>query len=356
MASKKGLTVLFRDFDLLASYISTLFVKSGLPEQDAEVVANNYLQNNVIGIDSHGVRLVPNCVLRLREGGINPRPNMEVKAEAASVARLDGDNGLGQLTALRGMDLAIKKADKTGVGFVVCTNTNNAGVMGSYTRIPLQRGMAGLAMATTVPSMFAWGGLKRVISNPPISISFPGRKQHFILDICLGSVAWNKIYMKRDKGQPLPGGWAVDSHGVETTKPESAANGGSVIPIGGHKGYGLSLAIELLTAILGGHLFGKDLKGLFDDPKESEGITITVAALDVTKLIQSEVLFDRLEAYFDFIKSSPRRPDAEEIMIPGEPEDRIQNTRRQGGLPLPPEVVEALKTCGAELRVSFPFE
>ncbi len=341
--------------DKLIEFITVLFVKAGLNEKDSDLLSRNYVDNNLRGIDSHGIRLVLNCITRLKEGGVNPNPKIRTEAETPSTARLDGDNGLGQIVALEGMNIAIKKAEETGIGFVICSNTNNAGAMGSYTRIALDKGMAGLCMATTVPSMFAWGGLKRVISNPPISISFPGEKTHFILDFCLGSVAWNKIYVMRDKGLPIPEGWAVDSKGKMTTDPIKAADGGSVIPIGGHKGYGLSLAIELLTAVVGGHLFGKDLKGLFDNPKEGEGITITLAALDVSKLIDRDILYDRVEKFFKFVKRSPHKAGVTEIVIPGEPEEKVRKMRVKEGIPLPMEVVEALRDCSAELNVEFPF-
>jgi LDH2 family malate/lactate/ureidoglycolate dehydrogenase len=339
----------------LKEFVSELFKKVGLVENDAVILAGNYVDNNLIGIDSHGVRLVPNCIRRLQEGGVNPRPQIRLEAETVSTARLDGDNGLGQLLALVGMKLAMGKAKDTGIGLVVCTNTNNAGAMGSYTRIALEEGMAGLAIATTVPSMFAWGGLKRVISNPPLSVSFPGRKTQFVIDFCLGSVAWNKIHVQRDKGELIPDGWAVDRQGKLTTDPLIATDGGSVIPIGGHKGYGLSLAIELFTAILGGKQFGKDIKGLFEDPSQGEGITITGGALDVAKLIEPALLYDRAEELFQFIKRSPLKAGFAEVIIPGEPEERIKKKRREQGIPLPLEVTQALKECAAALQVPTPF-
>ncbi len=342
-------------YNRLVGFSSALFRRAGLRKQDADVVAESYIDNNLRGIDSHGIRLVPNCIRRLQEGGVNPNPRIEVEADNPSTARLNGDNGLGQIVAIKGMNLAIEKADRNGIGFVICANTNNAGAMSSYSRIALDKGMAGLAMATTVPSMFAWGGIKRVISNPPISIAFPGKKTRFVLDICLGSVAWNKIYIKRDKGLPLLPGWAVDNRGEKTDDPAKAADGGSVIPIGGHKGYGLTLAVELFTAILGGHLFGFDMKGLFDDPHEGEGISMSLAALNVSRLLDSEVLFERVEAFFSMIKDSPLKEGVGEILIPGEPEEKLSLIRRKEGIPIPGEVEAALKRCCADLGEEYPL-
>ncbi len=339
----------------LVNFSSVLFNTAGLGKQDAYTVAACYIDNNLRGIDSHGVRLIPNCIRRLREGGINPHPEIELEAENPSTARLNGDNGLGQIVAIKGMNLAIEKAERNGIGFVVCSNTNNAGAMSSYSKMALGKGLAGLAMATTVPSMFAWGGLKRVISNPPISITFPGRKTHFVLDICLGSVAWNKIYIMRDKGFPILPGWAVDNQGENTEDPKKAADGGSVIPIGGHKGYGLTLAIELFTAILGGNLFGFDMKGLFDDPRKGEGISMSLAALNVSKLLDSNVLFERVETFFSMIKDSPLKRGVSEIMIPGEPEEKKYKVRIKEGIPIPEEVEDTLKGCCAGLGIDYPF-
>jgi LDH2 family malate/lactate/ureidoglycolate dehydrogenase len=338
----------------LVSFAAALFVKVGLKETDARIMADSYVGNNLRGIDTHGARLIPICLERLKKGGINPRPNITVEAEAPSMLRLNGDNGPGQLVGREGMSRCIVKARDSGTGLVVCANTNNAGAMGSYTRMALEEGMAGLAMATTIPSMFAWGGLKRVISNPPLSISFPGRKVPFLMDFCLGSVAWNKIYTQRDKGLPLPEGWAVDAEGKPTRDPLEAAAGGSVLPIGGHKGYGLTLAIELFTAILGGYHFGDMIKGLFDDPREGEGITMTLLAVDVARLLRSDTLYERIEEFFDSIKSSPRQAGVPEILIPGEPEDRVYRGRLREGVPLPEEVRRELQECALQYGVPFP--
>ena len=341
-------------FDQLVKLSADLFEKVGLNRRDADVVARSYIENSLRGIDSHGIRLVPNCVKRLQEGGINPKPQIKVESETPATARLNGDNGLGQIVAMKGMNWAIEKAGKYGIGFVTCSNTNNAGAMGTYSRIALERGMAGLAVATTVPSMFAWGGLKRVISNPPVSITFPGKDTHFVLDISLGSVAWNKIYIKQNKRLPLPTGWAVDSRGESTADPLKAVNGGSVIPIGGHKGYGLTLAVELFTAILGGHLFGPDLKGLFDDPRQGEGISLSLCALDVSALIDSDLLKERVAALFSLIKSSPLKSGFSEILIPGEPEERAYQQAMKEGIPISVEVRDALRKCCAEFEIGFP--
>jgi LDH2 family malate/lactate/ureidoglycolate dehydrogenase len=338
----------------LVSFVVALFAKVGLNETDARIMADSYVDNNLRGIDTHGVRLIPNCLERLKKGGINPRPDITVEAEAPSMLRLNGDNGPGQLVGREGMNRCIARARASGIGLVVCANTNNAGAMGSYTRIALEQGMAGLAMATTIPSMFAWGGLKRIISNPPLSICFPGRKVPFLMDFCLGSVAWNKIYTQRDKGLPIPEGWAVDAEGKPTRDPIKAAAGGSVLPIGGHKGYALSLAIELFTAILGGHHFGDMIKGLFDDPKEGEGITMTLLAVDVEQLIESNILYERIEEFFDSIKSSPRQSGVSEILIPGEPEDRVYRNRLREGIPLPAEVRRELQVCASQYGIPFP--
>jgi LDH2 family malate/lactate/ureidoglycolate dehydrogenase len=337
----------------LHEFIKNLFEKAGLNNHDSGLLVKSYIDNNLRGIDSHGVRLVPNCINRLKAGGINPRPAVKVETETLSTARLNGDNGLGQIVGMIAMDMAIKKAENTGNGFVIAANTNNAGAMSTYTMIALEKGMVGLCMATTIPSMFAWGGLKRVIANPPISIAFPSRKTPFILDICLGSVAYNKIYMMKDKNLPIPEGWAWDRNGHTTTDPAKASQGGSVIPIGGHKGYGLSIVIELLTAIIGGCHFGTDMKGLFENPSEGEGITMTVSALNVSKLLDEEILHDRVETLFEFIKSSPLMNGFAKIMIPGEPEEEMKKERTDNGIPLPAEVIKSLKDCSKQLGVKF---
>ena len=329
----------------LTTFCARLLEGTGGPSADASLTAAMFVENNLVGIDSHGVRLLPICIERLNAGGINPHPSIRVEVDRSSIARIDGDNGLGQVVATAGMSMAMEMAKSTGFGFVVCTNTNNVGALGRYTEMALQ---------DHIPSMFAAGGTKRVVANAPLSISFPGRPGDFLLDICLGQVAWNRIYMQRDKGEDLPAGWAVDKRGKPTTDPIAAADGGSVVPIGNHKGYGLALAIELLTAVLGGHLMTDAIRGLFDDPAEGEGVSVGVAALDVSAMMAPDLLSERVAELFRFVKSSPAAEGVESVMIPGESRERTRANRLRDGFFLPPEVVRPLALLGDREGVPFP--
>jgi len=340
--------------DILRPFLETLFSSTGVPPGDAALVTDAFLESNLTGVDSHGVRLVPAYIRRLAHGGMNPAPTMKIITDLGASVRIDGDNGLGQVAGTYAMKLAMDRAETFGIGFSLVGRTSHIGAASYYTRMPLSRNMAGYATSNNLPSLFFWGGLKRALSNPPFSISFPTRGTPFVLDICLGTVAWNKVYMKLEENKPIPVGWAWDSKGKVTTDPKAASTGGSIIPIGGHKGACLTAAVDLLTGVLSGFEFGAQVGGLFTSETEAEGVSCLMMAFNVIKMLGPEVL-DRAEELMRWYKDSPLAHGFDGIVMPGEPEERVRKKRLKEGIPLSERDVRLLNEVAEGRGVESPL-
>ena len=337
----------------LRPFLESLFESVGVSKQDAATVSDAFLEANLRGVDTHGVRLIPAYIRRLRQGGVNPSPNIRVVSDLGGTLRLDGDNGLGQVVGRYAMSRAIERAGEHGIGMVVAGNTSHIGAASYYTRMPFEKNMAGFATSNNLPSLFVWGGLKRAISNPPFSISFPSRKTPFVLDICLGTVAWNKIYMQLQNRESIPEGWAWDAEGKPTTDPQEAS-AGSIIPIGGHKGSSLTLAVDLFTGVLGGFAFADRVGALLTNDRDPENSSCLMMAINVSRILGPEVL-DRAEELIGWCKDSPLAGGFTEILMPGEPEERVRSRRLQEGIPVSEEDVRALAELGEGSGLDVPF-
>jgi len=340
--------------DDLRPFLEKLFGSTGVSANDAQLLADTFMEANLRGVDSHGIRLVPAYIRRLANGGVNATPRITVLSDLGACVRIDGDNSLGQVAGCFAMNLAMERADRFGMGFALVGATSHIGAGSYYARMTLDRNMAGCVTSNNLPSLFVWGGLKRALSNPPFSISFPTRHTPFVLDICLGTVAWNKIYMKLNDRQPIPPGWAWDSRGNVTTDPKTASDGGSIIPMGGHKGSGLTVAVDLITGVLSGFQFAAQVGGLYTSDVEPEACACLMMALNVTKLLGSEAL-DRAEELFKWLKDSPPAEGFEEIVMPGEPEERMRSQRLETGIPITDYDVQQLRETAEQRGVKSPF-
>jgi LDH2 family malate/lactate/ureidoglycolate dehydrogenase len=343
------------DVDRLREFVETLFLSAGISENDSHVVTDAFIEANLRGVDTHGVRLVPAYIRRVRNGAVNATPRIRHLSDLGATVRLDGDNGFGQVVGVYAMRLAMERAGKYGIGMTVAGNTSHIGAASYYTRIALSHKMAGIATSNNLPSMFVWGGLKRALSNPPLSIAFPSRTTPFVLDICLGTVAWNKIYMRMQKGEPIPSNWAWNANGELTTDPSEASQGGSIVPIGNHKGSSLALAVDLFTGVLGGFAFADQIGALLSNDEDPEHSSHLMIAFDVTRMLGPELL-DRTEQLIAWCKDSPPAQGFDGVLMPGEPEERMREQRLSAGISLASEDIDELRRVAADQAVPWPFE
>jgi LDH2 family malate/lactate/ureidoglycolate dehydrogenase len=335
----------------LREFTKGVFIAAGLPSEDAALEAEVLVWANLRGVDSHGVLRIPWYVELIDRGDMNPRPTIRVERETAATVLIDGDRALGPVVTTVAMRRAIEKARTAGIGWAVIRNTTHQGAMAYYALMAVEAGMAGIAIVCSPPNMAPFGARAAGVHNSPISIAVPaGRHRPLCLDMATSVAAGGKLSLARDKGIPLPPGWALDGAGQPTTDAHQAK---ILLPFGGPKGSGLAMMFETLTSLMVGNpLLGPALGGEAGAGRHRQNSV--VAAIDVGAFTDLAAYRAEVDRLIDGLRALPRADGITEILVPGEPEDRTTAERERGGVPLPAGTVENLRRVAARFRVPVP--
>ena len=336
--------------DRLLSFATAAYVTVGMPPQDAHLAADTLVQADLWGHQSHGVMRLPWYVARLKTGTAKPVATPEQIVDVGAVGVVDGHDGMGQVvTALAARDV-IRRAKAHGIGAVAVRNSNHFGTAMYYTLMAPPEGCIMFLSTNASPAMAPWGGRKKSVGNNPWSWSAPaGRHAPLVLDIANTAVARGKVYLARQRGTSIPADWAVDARGVPTTDPE-AALAGIIQPMAGHKGYAISVVMDMLSGILTGSAFGPGVFGPYQAEKRS-GAGHLLIALNV-EVFQPRAAFEaRMEAMIAGLKGVDRADGCDEIFYPGEIEARNDVANRRDGLMLPADTQADLAKLARELGI-----
>jgi len=333
-------------------FIAAAFIALGVPEEDAATVAGLMVEADLTGYDTHGTFRLRQYVNRLRDGGTNTRANVTIAQEHGATAIVDGDNGLGHLAMRFAAELAIKKAEKHGIGWVGVRNGNHAGPASLYVRMPLIREMIGLygtvGNANHVPP---FGGSELLLGTNPIAVAVPaGDAPPFILDMATTVAAVGKIKTLAQRGESMPEGWMVGRDGKPLTDPARREEG-FLLPIGGAKGYGLAMAIGLLAGTLNGAAFGKDVVDFTNDTVSPTNTGQFIAAISVAAFADVAAFKANIDTVFQSMRESDTLPGHEAVRIPGDRHEAIHMDRAAHGIPLHPNLLKALSEIAVELRI-----
>lgn len=342
--------------DSLRSFITMVFLKLGVSQDDASVMAECYVHANLRGVDTHGVaRFFPTTVKRVQSGVINSRTSIIVKSDRPSVALLDGSNSLGPVVGKRAMDIAIDKAAKTGAAFVSVSNSNNIASCAYYSMMAFPRDQIGITSTNSTALVAPWGGRQAMLGTNPISVAIPGDDAGcVVLDMATSTTIKGRLMIHDKAGTPLQEGWAFDASGRPTTDPKAALQG-LLQPMGGYKGYGLSLVIELLTGILAGGEYAYHMGGSVDtDMTRPSGTSSLFGTISVEAFMDPAVFKSRVGRVIREIRESPKADGFARIYIPGEMESESWIQRTKEGIPLSEDVVRSLTELGKNMGVTFP--
>ncbi|MCI0546762.1 MAG: Ldh family oxidoreductase [Candidatus Rokubacteria bacterium] len=340
------------DATRLEALAHRIFAALGSPAADAALIARLLVRANLRGHESHGVIRITQYADSVRKGEADPRAEIRVLAETPVLARLDGRRGFGQVVAERGMRLAIAKATAMGLSAVTLANTTHVGRLADYGEMAAAEGLVGLLWVNAVHGLNVapWGGASRRLGTNPHAVVIPGAGGAvMVLDFATSVVAEGKLRVKRNRKQPAPLGWFIDAKGEPATDPEIFYGDppGAILPAADHKGYGLALAVEILGGILSGSGAAGPGTGLFQNG------TLMVC-LDVERFLPRAEFDRQVQALIAWVKASPRVPGVPEVLIPGEPEARLEAERRAQGVPLDDETWRQIETVAAELDVAQP--
>ncbi|MCC8194575.1 MAG: Ldh family oxidoreductase [Deltaproteobacteria bacterium] len=336
--------------DKLFAFCSTMLRMAGMPDADASYAAHCLVQTNLWGTDSHGVIRLPSYIKRLQNGAINPKPTVKVLREVGAVARLHGDDGHGYIVAHKAMAKAISLAMVHGLGLATVRNSNHFGAAGLFAREAAEKNMIGIAMSNVYANMVAPGSRHAVIGNNPIAfaVPIPGMRP-FVLDFCLSKVALGKLLVAKDKGEKIPLDWAVDEDGNPTDDPEKGI-AGAMLPMAGHKGYGLALVVEMFTGMFSGGAILDAIKGMVANPDEPGETSHTMIAINPLTIMDEDEWEARTHALHAKLKETPMLA-GHTIVFPGEPEDAAEIQRRRSGIPVPAATIATLNALAEPFGV-----
>jgi L-2-hydroxycarboxylate dehydrogenase (NAD+) len=351
--------------EVLHEFCARVFIHFGLSESDAAQAADVLVAADLRGIDSHGVARMSSYVGQLREGLINPKPQIKVLRSTPSTATVDGDNGLGLVIGPHANQMAIDLAAKAGSGWVAVMNTNHYGIAGYYVLKAVSHDMIGWAMTNTSPIVAPLWGMERMLGTNPIAIAFPAKNEPpIVIDMATCTAAYGKIEMALRKGEKIPEGWAMDNRGYGTTDPADVMDGGALLPLGserdrgGHKGYALAIMVDLLSGVLSGANWGPFAPSFAVAqalPVRSVGTGIGhfFGAMRVDGFIDADAFKSQIDDYVRVFRAAKPAPGSPSPLLPGDPEREAERTRRDTGVPLILPVIEDLRTISKTTGVPF---
>ena len=356
--------------DTVKAFCVKVLEKLGVPSEDARITADVLVQADLRGIDSHGVARLSRYVSGLQHGMMRPRAMPKVVHETPVTATIDGDAGLGQPVSQRAMRLAISKARDSHVGFVAVRNSNHFGIAGYYAMMALAEGMVGFSTTNTEVIVVPTFARNAILGTNPIAIAVPaGAERPFVLDMSTATVTRGKleVYARLEKSMPL--NWATDEAGAAVDDPARVLNniinrlGGGLLPLGGaseesggHKGYGLALAVEIFSAVLSGALYANRVY-----PKDATGKVLPsglghfFGAMRVDAFRSLDEFRRDMDDLIRRLKSVPKATGASRVYIHGEKEFEMSEKYAETGVPLNPKVVEDLRNIAKQLGLRMPF-
>lgn len=336
----------------MESFVCKIFCAAGLAENHAARIAGHLVLANLRGVDSHGVSRLRNYIDWMRNGLVSKPFEPQVERESASSLLLNGNNAFGILLASHGIRLAVQKAKQTGVSIVGIHHSNHCGMLADYTMYAAQNDCIALAITNAPPYMAPWGGRERFFGTNPFSYGIPvGPEVDIIFDMATSIVARGKILLAKKNNQPIPIGWAISKEGKPTTNPDEALEG-MVLPVGGPKGYGLALLVEILSALFTGAAFGPNIPDLFEKASRPQNIGQCFIVMRADLFQDLDAFKNRMVQMIQEIRNIKPMEDVERIYLPGEIEKEIAKEREKNGIPLSVELVKDLVEVGRQYGIT----
>jgi LDH2 family malate/lactate/ureidoglycolate dehydrogenase len=335
------------DADSLSDLSTAILEAAGARPEDAQATTKILIEGEMMGIDTHGVIRLQSYTERLRSGGITARPAMTVDQRADSLAIVDGDNALGPAVGMRGLETALQLARKAGIAYVGCRGSNHVGALAPYALQACEAGFVSVMGTNASTTMPPWGGAEARIGNNPIAIAAPcPDAPHFILDMAMSVAARGKIRAAQSEGRPIPEGWAVDAAGRPTTDPAEAL-AGFLVPFGGHKGSGLSQAVDMLSGVISGARFLTGISSWVDDPQAPQGVGHFFLLIDPARLIGRARYDEAMAAFRDTVIGTLPADPGVPVQMPGQREQAHRARALTDGIELPEALLKSLRRLAA---------
>lgn len=335
----------------LEQFTTEIFRQAGLTDNHAHLVSHALVTANLRGVDSHGVVRLKPYVRSLENGGFNPSPDVTITRPAASSLIVDADNGPGQVATVAAMDAVVEAANETGAAFASVRNSNHFGTVAYYTQRAAADDCIGIAMTNVGPNVAPFGGIDPFFGTNPLGYSIPTNRSFLItLDMATSIVAKGKIHVAEEENESIPDHWAMNEQGKPTTSPEEVH---ALRPVGGPKGYGLGLLVDVCSGVLSGMGISPEVDSLYDDYSKPQQVGHWVGAIDPSYFRDMSTFKAEIDHLITRVKSIRTKDDVSEIKLPGEIEAEIRSEREQNGIPLGPGVVATLTDIADRYEMTF---
>jgi ureidoglycolate dehydrogenase (NAD+) len=334
--------------DALRAFATAAFCSAGATSDDAEIATEVLLRTDLRGVHSHGLRTLKIHLETLRQGGTRSPAEPEIVRETPVTAVVDGHGGLGLVVASFATDIAIQKAKKAGIGIVLVRGSNHFGAAGHYALQVASAGFIGAVSSNASPIMTAAGSRRKAISNAPFAYAIPTETNPLSLDIAMSATAGMKVRRAAATGEQIPFGWVVDSHGDPTTDPQAYLAGGSLLPMAGHKGYGLAVFTEIITGALSGAAMLSAVPPWLVKTDTQTNVGHAIMAIDIECFMERSEFYGRVNAVISELHNAPTVPGVARVMLPGELEIAHEADAHAYGLPLDDDIVDDLLDAASD--------
>ena len=336
----------------LRAFAEAAFERAGVDAADARTVADGLMSASLRGVDSHGVARLATYVRNFDGGGFNPDPEMEVEAlRGGNAFAVEADGGAGHCAGTLAMGMTIDRAlDAGGISVATVANSNHFGTAAYYTEMAADRDCIGIAMTNVGPDVVPFNGTRAYLGTNPISVSIPtDRDFHVTLDMATSAVAMGKIDHGTD--ETIPDHWGVDAAGEPTTDPDEVE---ALQPLGGPKGYGLAIVVDVLCGLLSGAGPSPSVGPLYDRYDEPMDLGHFLGAIDLATFRDPDRFKAEMGAVVDDLKAIEPRGDASAVMLPGEIEHETSRRRSREGIPIDDVVWDEFEELAGWLDLPLP--
>lgn len=336
----------------LNRFIRSVLLKTGVREDVAGYVAEGLVQTSLRGVDSHGIRLLPHYLSGVKNGRINPIPNYKFARTSPSTGRFDADHTFGHAAGIEAARKAVEIAREVGTGHVAVYNSTHFGAAAYYTLEIARNDMIGIAFTHADSLLKTYAGKRAFLGTNPISFAAPCKDEEpFCLDMATSAITFNKVKQLREQKFPAPQGVGANNEGIETTDPDEIT---MLLPIGGYKGYGLSMVVEILCSLLTGMPYGPNISSMFKAPMNQKrflGHFVSAIRIDCFQDVNS--FKERLSRLMNELRNEPPLDKKVPVQVAGDPEKRATETRRKDGIPVKETEFKAFEALAKEYGIEF---
>lgn len=350
--------------DVLRKFTEDIFIKLGVPEEDAKITVDVLLAANRRGINSHGVARLKRYVGYIKDNKMTPKTELTIIKETPVSILASANNGIGQVAGYKTMNMVINKAKENGLCFATVKESNHYGIAGYYSMMALKYDLLGISLTNSAPLVLPTFGKQAILGTNPLSIAAPTKNERpFVLDMATSTVPRGKLEVYNRMGKQIPDAWATDEKGNPSTDAAKILDnmlnrkGGGLLPLGGameemgsHKGYGLSAMVDILSGVLSGGAFGS----IIYSNKQAAGVCHFFGAINPDIFTSKDEFKENMDKFIGIMRDSEKAEGQDKIYIAGEKEFSKEDEQEET-VSISNKVVENLKEIGNDVGIEVKF-